>query len=337
MSRIPCAVLGATGMVGQRFVERLQDHPGFELEAVYGSDRSAGKRYRDAVDWVLQQPLGDEAGDLPVRSLDDGVSREVPLLFSALPGGVAGPVETRSADAGHFVFSNARDHRMDPDVPLLIPEVNPDDIDLARDQDRDGAIVVNGNCSGIILTLALAPLHRAFGVKEAHVTTMQAISGAGHPRRSRLDVDGNVIPYIAGEEDKLEREPQKTLHADFPIHATATRVPVRDGHLESVHVRLHGPASPEAVQAALADFHGPAGVQRLPSAPERPIHVLSDPDRPQPRMDLDLEDGMAISVGRLRVSGDSARFLVLGDNTVRGAAGQSILNAEYAHGAGLFD
>lgn len=336
MNRVPCAVLGATGMVGQRFVERLQGHPRFALEAVYGGPRSAGRDYGDAVDWIMDDPLGDDAAALPVRALDAGVDPDQPLLFSALPGGIAGPVETRLADAGHFVFTNARDHRMDPDVPLLIPEVNPDDLRLAADQDRPGALVANGNCSGIILTLALAPLHRALGLEEVHVTTLQAVSGAGHPNRSGLDVAGNVVPYITGEEDKLQNEPGKTLHADIPIHATATRVPVRDGHLESVHARLTDAADPEQVRACFAEFQGPAEVQALPSAPARPVHVVPEDDGPQPRRDLDRERGMAVSVGRIRVDGDRVRFLALGHNTVRGAAGQSLLNAEHAHARGLF-
>jgi aspartate-semialdehyde dehydrogenase len=281
-----------------------------------------------------------------VASLAELYARgDIQVAFSALPGGTAGPIEADLAARGVRVFTNARDHRMAPDVPLLVPEVNADHLALVRRQPGPGWVVANGNCSAIILLLPLAALHRAFGVQEVHVTTMQGLSGAGYPGVAALDAVDNVVPFIAGEEEKLAAEPAKTLGtlradgvepAAFPIHATCTRVAVREGHLESVHLRLLRPATLAQVRAALAGFRGPPEVQALPSAPRQPIHVLDGADRPQPRRDRDLEGGMAVSVGRLRLSEDGRglRFVLLGHNTVRGAAGQSVLNAECAHAAG---
>lgn len=343
--KIGAAVLGATGAVGQRFIERLQNHPFFELRALVG-ESSAGKRYGDAANWLLDSPLPPDVADRTVVNLA-GLKRrkDVQVVFSALPGGLAGPIESDLASRGFKVFTNARDHRMAPDVPLLIPEINPDHLRLVEQQVGPGWIVANGNCSAIVLLLPLAALHRAFGVEEVHVTTLQGLSGAGYPGVSALDVVDNVVPYIDGEEEKMAEEPPKTLGtlkgkairpAQIPIHATCTRVPVREGHLESMHLRLARRASLDDVTAALTDFRGPAAVQNLPSAPKRPIHVLAGPDRPQPRRDRDLEGGMAVSVGRLRLSEDGRdlRMVMLGHNTVRGAAGQSVLNAEYARAAG---
>lgn len=335
MTRIGCAVLGATGMVGQRFVGGLDGHPLFALRSLVASPRNQGRVYRDAARWHLDSGMPADAGDLVVESVEELLQRDdVRAVFSALPGGEAGPVESRLAGAGFAVFTNARDHRMDGDVPLLIPEVNPHALDGVR---GPGFIVANGNCSGIILTLALAPLHHAFGIEEAHVITLQGLSGAGLPGVPSLDIIDNVIPHIGGEEDKLESEPLKTLGADFPIHATCTRVPVREGHLESVHLRLRTRTDARKVARVLSEFRGSKDLRGLPTAPERPIHVLSEDDRPQPRRDRDREGGMAVSVGRIRVdaSGHLLRFVVLGHNTVRGAAGQSLLNAEYAFVRGL--
>lgn len=337
---IGCAVVAATGAVGQRFIERLADHPTFRIEALCASERSQGKRYVDATDWLLDGDVPDAVAGIEVtdqRSLDPDVT---PIVFSALPTAQAGPMEADLAQRGFTVFTNASPHRMDPDVPLLIPEVNPGHLALLDEQVGPGAIIANGNCSGIILTLALAPLHRAFGIKDVDVTTLQGLSGAGYPGVPSLDVIDNVVPFIGGEEDKLETEPQKTLGepgkaAAFTVRPTCTRVPVREGHLESVHVRLGREVSEDEVRAAFADFCGPDDVAGLPSAPGRPIHVMDAPDRPQPRRDRDLEHGMAVSVGRIRVDGDHVRFIVLGHNTVRGAAGQSVLNAEYVVARGL--
>lgn len=338
---IPCAVLGATGAVGQRFIEALHGHPDFELASLVASDRTAGKRYGDAANWILDDAMPASVQDVRVEDMAALRARDdVRLVFSALPSAQAGEVERLLAAKGKRVFTNASTHRMDPDVPLLIPEVNPDHLALAEAQAGDGMLVANGNCSGIILTLALAPLHRAFGLDTVHVTTMQGLSGAGYPGVSALDVVDNVLPYIGGEEEKLEIEPQKTLGtldhaADFEVHATCTRVPVREGHFEAVHAKLRSTADAAAVRAAFESFRGPDEVAALPSAPARPIIVHDAPDRPQPRRDRDAGAGMAVNVGRIQVRGDTVRFVVLGHNTVRGAAGQSVLNAEYAATKGL--
>ena len=348
MKRIGVAVLGATGAVGQRFVSILANHPWFEVRAVVGQ-QSAGKTYASAAPWMLDTPLPPAVGQMRVRTvaaLQD--SDDVGVVFGAMPGGVAGPIESGLVRRGAQVFTNASDHRMDSDVPLLIPEVNPDHLALVERQKGPGWIVANGNCTAIVLTLALAPLYRTFGLDEVHVTSMQALSGAGYPGVSALDIEDNVLPHIAGEEEKLAAEPCKTLGRlakggieplDLPIHATCTRVAVREGHFESVHVRLAKRATAAAVAKAFAGFRGPEEVRRLPSAPKRPIHIHAAPDRPQPRRDRDLEGGMAVSVGRIRLDADGRglRFVALGSNTVRGAAGASILNAELARARGLLD
>jgi aspartate-semialdehyde dehydrogenase len=340
--RIGCAVLGATGVVGQRFVERLQGHPWFELRALVGQE-SAGKPYGEAVrHWLPETPCPPEVARLTVLTLEQLVGhRDVAVVFSALPSGTAGPVETRLAGLGFQVFSNARDHRMAPDVPLLVPEVNPDHLTQVDAQPGPGFIVANGNCSSIILELPLAALHRAFGVESCDVVTMQGLSGAGHPGVSALDAVDNVVPFIGGEEEKVEKEPQKSLGrlvggtvqpAGIPIQATCTRVPVREGHLEAVHLRLAKAATLAEVREALETFRGPTDLDACPTAPRRPVLVTDAADRPQPRRDRDAGAGMAVTVGRLRLDGDGRglRFLVLGHNTVRGAAGQSLLNAEFA-------
>ncbi|MFW6223788.1 MAG: aspartate-semialdehyde dehydrogenase, partial [Spirochaetota bacterium] len=260
------------------------------------------------------------------------------LLFSGLDSSVAGEAETAYAERGHLVVSNSRNHRMDPTVPLVVPEINASHLALIEHQPYEGAIVTNPNCSTIFLVMALAPLHRAFGLEAVQVTTMQAISGAGYPGVSGMDIMGNIIPYISGEEEKVEQESLKILgeldeslirHADVAVSATCTRVPVLDGHTETVSVKLSRPAGIEEVRAALDGFRGLPQDGGLPSAPERPILMLDAPDRPQPARDIWLEDGMAITVGRLRECPVlDYRMVVLGHNTVRGAAGASILNAE---------
>ncbi|HET6399042.1 MAG TPA: aspartate-semialdehyde dehydrogenase, partial [Candidatus Thermoplasmatota archaeon] len=243
--KVGAAVLGAAGIVGQRLVERLQTHPFLELRALVGQD-TAGKPYREAVSWQPDTPLQDAVARQRIQPLEEVAGRpDIPVVFSALPSGVAGPVESRLAAAGHKVFTNARDHRMGPAVPLLVPEVNAEHLALVDRQPGPGWIVANGNCSSILLAMLLAPLHRAFGVEEAHVTTLQGLSGAGYPGVSALDIVDNVLPHIPDEEGKLEAEPRKMLGrlteggvepAPIEIHATATRVPVREGHLASLHV-----------------------------------------------------------------------------------------------------
>lgn len=348
-ARLPVTVLGATGAVGQRFVERLADHPWFVLDGLVASDASAGQSYRAATTWILDGEVPPQAADVQVEALEAflaGATRPLSpgqgqasravagwprVAFSALPAGVAGPVETALAAAGWHVFSNARDHRLDDRVPLLLPEVNAGQLALVEQQAGPGSIVTNGNCSAIILALALAPLV-PLGIEEVHVTTLQALSGAGHPGVSALDITDNVLPFIPGEEEKMEAEIRKTLGTAFPLHATCTRVPVRDGHTEAVHVRFTKPVQLAHVRKAYAAFRAPPAVAGLPSAPDTPVVLREEPDRPQPRRDRGCGDGMAVSVGRLRLdaAGTTLRMVILGSNTVRGAAGQSILNAEYA-------
>ena len=333
-------MLGATGTVGQRFISLLADHPWFELAALTTSDAKAGKRYGDVVRSHLPGGLPDRVADMTLEPTRPEVDAEI--CFSALPNDAAETHEAALAQAGHHVFSNVRTHRMDPDVPLMIAEVNPGHADALERQRRDrkwtGSIVTNGNCSAIHLTLALAPLHQAWGIERAVVTTLQALSGAGYPGVASLDAVDNVVPYIDGEEEKIEQETRKFLGlwdgqafvpAPIPISVTATRVSVRDGHTESVSLSLRGGPHPDDVKACLRSFRGRPQDLGLPSAPERPIVVLEQPDRPQPVLDRDLEKGMASVVGRVRedpVLG--VKFVVLGHNTIRGAAGASILNAE---------
>ena len=345
-ARIPVAVLGATGSVGQRFVQLLDGHPWFQVAEVVASERSAGKPYRDASEWRLGGPIPRDAADLTVRDYDDAL--ESPVVFSALPGEVAGEIEQRMARQGRAVLSNTSTHRMEPDVPLLIPEVNPDHaaaLDVQRrNRGWSGFIVANPNCSAIHLVLALKPLADAFGIEALAVTTMQAVSGAGYPGVPSMDMIDNVVPYIGSEEEKMEEEAKKLLGgfdgvfrpAEFAMSAQCNRVPVRDGHIECVSLRFRQPAAPEEVIAAFETFRGKPQELDLPSAPKRPIVVRREPNRPQPNLDRDTERGMASVVGRVRpcpVLG--TKFVVLGHNTIRGAAGASILNAELFKVEGL--
>jgi aspartate-semialdehyde dehydrogenase len=350
MDKIAVGILGATGTVGQRFIQLLERHPWFEVTEVAASDRSAGQLYVDACHWLLPTPIPDAVRDLTVRPLEPEL--DCRLVFSALPSAVAGPAEERFAQAGYAVCSNAASHRMDPDVPLLIPEVNPDHTALIEVQRRQrrwrGLIATSSNCSSIELTLALAPLHRAFGLRRVSVVTLQAVSGAGYPGVPSSDILDNVVPFIGGEEVKVECEPQKMLGtlraaaaqtpsrptapvtaAPFVVSAQCNRVPVRDGHTECVSVEFEDPADPDAVIAALEGFRGPTELAGLPSTPRQPIFVRREADRPQPIRDRDAGAGMAVSVGRVRPCPVlHVKFVLLGHNTVRGAAGGSIHNAE---------
>ena len=343
------AILGATGAVGQRFVALLSNHPWFEVTRVAASERSAGKTYREACRWHMTSSMPEGVASLIVTDLS--VSDDIDLAFSALTADVAGDVEVTWARAGVPVFSNARNHRMDPDVPLVIPEVNPDHLSLIASQGEtrgfpaSGFLVTNANCSATFLAMALAPLHRTFGVDMVSVVTMQAISGAGYPGLSALDISGNVIPFISGEEEKLESETQKILGAQrngaidpaaFRVSAQVHRVPVIDGHLESVSVKLRDAADLDDIREALQSFSGAPQSEGLPSAPDRPIVVLDEPDRPQPKLDVDRENGMATFVGGLRPCNVlDYKMTVLGHNTVRGAAGGSVLNAELVVARGM--
>ena len=336
METIDVAVLGATGTVGQKFITLLEGHPYFRVSELVASPQSAGKPYAEVCRWKQDTPIPEQIAETKVKSTEDELQSLV--LFSGLDSGVAGDVERAYAEDGHLVVSNSKNHRMDPDVPLVVPEINHDHLSLVERQPYPGAIVTNPNCSTIFLVMSLAPLERAFGLEAVSVTTLQAISGAGYPGVSGMDIMGNVIPYISGEEEKVERESLKILGtvsdghieaARLSVGAQCTRVPVLDGHTETVSFKLSREADIEEVRQALDEFRSLPQERGLPSAPERPILMLDAPDRPQPARDIWLEHGMATVVGRLRECPVlDYRMVVLGHNTVRGAAGASILNAE---------
>jgi aspartate-semialdehyde dehydrogenase len=343
-AKIPVGVLGATGSVGQRFVSLLADHPWFELVAVTASDRSAGRPYGAVARWSLPTPVPEPVAAMTV--LETTGSLPCRLLFSALDAAVAGPVEAALARGGHWVVSNAKSHRMDPLVPLVVPEVNPGHLDLVARQPFDGALVTNPNCSTIGLALVLAPLEAAFGVEAVSVVTLQALSGAGIPGVPALLALDNVIPLIAGEEEKLETETRKIFGSlgdggidpsGMVVSAQCNRVAVSDGHTECVSVRLRERVPLDAVRQVLEGF-APQATSGLPSAPERPILLASEADRPQPRLDRDADRGMAVTVGRVRSCPlFDLKLVALSHNTLRGAAGGSLLVAELAVARGVFD
>jgi aspartate-semialdehyde dehydrogenase len=341
MDKIKTGILGATGTVGQRFVQLLQGHPWFEITTLAASTASAGRPYGEVCRWKVSAEMPPTVRDMRVEECVPGLDCD--LVFSALPGEVAGSIEENLAAAGHFVSSNAKNHRLDPDVPLLIPEVNPDHIQIVVHQRRQrgwgqGFIVTSPNCCVTPLVLALKPLQNSFGLTTVMVTTMQAISGAGYPGLPSWDILDNVIPHIGGEEEKVETEPLKLLGrleghefqpAPIAISAQCNRVNTVEGHLEAVSVRLARKAEVSAVVEALQSFTALPQELKLPSAPQCPIVVREEVDRPQPRYDRDEEEGMAVVVGRVRECPVlDCKFVVLGHNTVRGAAGGSILNAE---------
>ncbi|HSN89117.1 MAG TPA: aspartate-semialdehyde dehydrogenase [Thermoanaerobaculia bacterium] len=344
--KIEVGILGATGTVGQRFLQLLEDHPWFTATWLGASDRSAGKRYRDAMSWQLEGAPPERAAELTVEECVPG--RGPRLVFSSMASNLAGDIERQFAAAGHIVVSNSGHYRMAPDVPLLVPEINPEHLGLLPIQRRErgwsGAIVTNPNCAAVTLVMALAPLKR-FGLKRVLVTTMQAVSGAGYPGVPSLDALGNVIPYIGGEEEKVESEPQKILGdldrdsirpLPMVVSATCTRVPASDGHLATVSLEFERKPGREEILEALAGFRGLPQERGLPSAPRRPVHVLDAPDRPQTRKDANLERGMAASVGRLRECPlFHWKLVALSHNTLRGAAGAALLNAELMHSEGL--
>ena len=337
--KIPVAVLGGTGTVGQRFVQLLEGHPWFEIVEILASDQSAGRSYAEAVGsrWKLTTRIPADVAKLRVRAPGDKLQGRV--LFSALDASVAGEIEHEYASRGHLVSSNARNHRMDPGVPLAIPEVNRDHLKLLDLQPykNGGGLVTNPNCSTIVIAIALAPLHQAFGVDAAIVTTFQATSGAGYPGVPSLDILGNVVPFISGEEEKIESETQKILgrigpkgitHAEFPVSALCHRVAVLDGHQMAISLRLKTRVSKKRILDAWEGFR-PLRKLNLPSAPDQPIEARPENDRPQPRLDADRAGGMGITVGRLRPCPVLEwKFEAVGHNTIRGAAGAAILNAE---------
>jgi aspartate-semialdehyde dehydrogenase len=347
-TRIEVGILGATGMVGQHFIKFLQGHPWFDLKWLGASDRSAGKRYRDACEWRLGGTTPANVAELTVEESKPGNAPR--LLFSAMDASVATEIERAYAEAGHVVVSNSKNHRMERDVPLLVPEVNADHLKLVPGQQRargwKGQIVTNPNCSTIGLVMALAPM-KQFGIARVIVTTMQAISGAGYPGVPSMDIMGNVIPFIGGEEEKMQIETQKIL-GDFRgdrieplaarVSAHCNRVAVVDGHTEAVSVELSGKPAEADLRRALETFRGAPQDKDLPSAPSQPVIYMEEPNRPQPRKDAERERGMAAFVGRLRACPAlDYKFVVLSHNTIRGAAGAAVLNAELMHSEGMLD
>jgi aspartate-semialdehyde dehydrogenase len=335
------AVLGATGAVGQAFVRLLADHPWFDLTELAASERSAGRRYADATRWLGTEPMPRRIAALMVQPCDPSAVRSE-IVFSALDSSVAGDVEAAFARAGRFVLSNAKNYRMEPDVPLVIAEVNPDHLGLL-DAQREcrqwtGGIVTNGNCSTIVAVSALAPLHARFGVRQVFAATMQAVSGAGYPGVPSLDILGNVVPYIKDEEDKVESEALKMLgryengavqDAPMVVSAHTNRVPVEHGHTICLSVAFEDRVRPEDAIVALREWRGAEVARGLPTSPDRPLVVNDEPDRPQPRRDVGVGRGMTVTVGRVRRDPlFDVKFVAMGDNVVRGAAGGSVLNAE---------
>jgi aspartate-semialdehyde dehydrogenase len=337
-------ILGATGMVGQRFIQLLADHPDFEITALTASQRSAGKRYEDAVTWHLDTGIPESVKDITVVDTDPAEVKDVEIVFSALPTDTAAVVEPKFAAAGMKVASNASAMRMEPDVPLVIPEVNPDHLELIETQQKnrgwDGFIVTNPNCSTIALTLTLKPLYDQFNIKRVYVSTMQAVSGAGYNGVPSMAIVDNLVPFIGGEEEKMESE---TLHllgeydgesvvpANFGLSASCNRVAVLDGHTEAVFIEMEDDFEMDEIKESLASFRGMPQKLNLHSAPEAPVVIREEENRPQPRMDRNTGNGMAVSVGRIRkdeVFSKSLKYVLVGHNTIRGAAGASILNAE---------
>jgi len=343
-AKIRVGVLGATGAVGQRFCQLLAQHPWFEIAAVTASERSAGKRYADAVDWRLNTPVPEDAGGLRViPTKSEHMPGDVKIVFSALPADVAKKVEAMYARDGFAVSSNAASYRMFDDVPLLIPEVNSEHLKLVDAQRDDrgwtGFIVTNPNCSTIMLVMTLKPL-MPLGLSDVKVATMQAVSGAGYTGVPSMGILDNVVPYIGGEEEKMqietpkllgELEGKKVVNANLTVSAICNRVPVIDGHTESVWVDVN--ATPELVKEAMRSLPPLKG---LPSAPEQPVIIREEDDRPQPRLDRDAYGGMSVTVGRVRKDvAIGIKYTLMGHNTIRGAAGASILNAEILVDLGL--
>lgn len=347
--RVPVAVLGATGSVGQRFIQILGGHPWFEIKAVTASERSAGRKYADAAHWVQSGRIPGDVAELELRATEPAAADGCRLVFSALDSAVAGAAEEAFAEAGYLVVSNAKNHRMDPDVPLLVPEVNADHLALVHAQrfESGGAILTNPNCSTIGLVLALKPLVKAFGVERVHVVSMQALSGAGLPGVPSMSAVDNLIPFIPGEEDKVETETRKILGKvedgrivdhEIRVSATCTRVPVIDGHTLCVSVDLTTKASVADLCEAWENYAGQPQLLNLPLAPAQPVHYLEGDDVPQPRLHRDLERGMAVSVGRVRPCPlMDYKFVTLSHNTLRGAAGGAVLVAELAIARGFVE
>jgi len=344
--KIPVGILGATGSVGQKFIELLSNHPWFEITELAASERSAGKKYKDAANWFSSSPLPDSVAGLLIKNCEPNLNCKI--VFSGLDSDIAGEIEQTFAKAGYIVVSNSKNHRMDKDVPLLVPEINGEHLNLIKYQKYNGGcIVTNPNCSTIGLVLALKPLLDSFGIETVNVVTMQALSGAGYPGVSSLDTIDNVIPFISGEEEKMQTEPLKILgdlnsgevkFNDIKISAQCNRVSVVDGHTECVQVKLKKKTSTKDIIETWKNFKSEPQRLNLPLAPVNPIYYFDEPKYPQPRIHRNLDKGMAVSVGRLRE--DSLfdyKFVVLSHNTIRGAAGGAILCAELMKAKGYLD
>lgn len=343
--KIPVGILGATGSVGQKFVELLQNHPWFKITALGASERSAGKLYKHASKWFQQTPIPPRIANMVVSECKPDLACRI--VFSGLDAAVAGPIEESFAEAGYYVISNAKNHRMTDNVPLLVPDINPDHLDLIKGQKYKGRIVTNPNCSTTGLVMAIKPLQEVFGIKKVSVVTMQALSGAGYPGVSSLDIIDNMIPYIGGEEEKMQIETLKILgkmngnkvdFADLTLSAQCNRVPVMNGHVESVSIKLKEPAKKDDIIKVWRSYRSEPQELGLPFAPDPAIYYFDDPRFPQPRLHRDLGKGMAVSIGRLRdCSVLDYKFTVLSHNTVRGAAGGAILNAELLIKKGYYE
>lgn len=342
MKKIPVAILGATGSVGQKFIELLSNHPWFKISELAASEKSENKKYKDATKWVMTSLLQDDIASLIVKPCKPNLKSKI--VFSALDSSVAGEIESEFANNGFIVISNAKNHRFDKDVPLVIPEVNYQHLELIKN--KNGAIITNPNCSTIGMVLALKPLYDAFGIEAVNVVTMQAISGGGYPGVPSLDVLDNVIPFISGEEEKMRTEPLKIFgqlkknYIDFAkikISAQCNRVSVIDGHLENIQIKFKDKPSKESIISCWKEFKSLPQTLNLPSAPKSPIYYFEEDYLPQPRLNRNLENGMAISIGRLRECEIfDYKFVVLSHNTVRGAAGGTLLIAELMKTQGFF-
>ncbi|MCX7874536.1 MAG: aspartate-semialdehyde dehydrogenase [Melioribacteraceae bacterium] len=345
-NKIDVAILGATGSVGQKFIELLSNHPWFNIAEVAASDRSAGKKYSEATNWIMQSPLNKNIAELIVKNSEPNLKSKI--VFSALDASVAGEIEENFAKNGYVVISNARNHRFDEDVPLLVPEVNYQHIDLIHQQKfGDGFIITNPNCSTIGLVMALKPLHDNFEIEAVNVVTMQAVSGGGYPGVPSMDIIDNVIPFISGEEDKMEKEPKKIFgnlinnkieFANFKISASCNRVPVIDGHTEIVQVKLKSKPAKDEIINVWKNFSSEPQKLNLPFAPSKPTTYFDVEKYPQPKLHRNIDKGMAVAIGRLRdCSILDYKFVILSHNTIRGAAGGAILIAELLKSKGYLD
>ncbi|MCG8571088.1 MAG: aspartate-semialdehyde dehydrogenase [Spirochaetes bacterium] len=345
MAKIKVGVLGATGTVGQKFIYLLEQHPFFEVSDLVASERSKGKKYQQAVVWKQDAEIPANVKDLTVKTYDEPLTAKI--FFSGLDAAVAGDIETYLAEKGNVVITNSKNHRMDKDVPISIPEINSEHFEILKKQPYPGFIVTNSNCSTMFLAIALAPLHKKYKIKRLFVSTLQAISGAGYPGIPSLDILGNVVPFIGGEEEKIESELKKMLGtfdgqqiipADFTVSAHCNRVPVIDGHTETVSIEFEQKPSVNEIKELLSSFQGEPQQMDLPFAPDYPVIVREQDDRPQPRLDANLYKGMATFVGRIRECNVfDIKMVIMGHNTIRGAAGAAVLNAEYLYKKGYFD